>query len=93
MALWHDLNSGACRPARALAFIVDKPVKRDIFAAEFRDRVDRFIRRCSRNVRPRRAAKPGRPPALTSVPRVESGASTGTKKRAILNQARAPTLG
>ena len=39
VALWHDVNSGAYRPARSIAFIVDKPVKREIFAADFRDRV------------------------------------------------------
>ncbi len=39
VALWRDINSGAYRPARSIAFIVDKPVKREIFAADFRDRV------------------------------------------------------
>ena len=32
VALWEDINSGANRPARSIAFIVDKPVKREIFA-------------------------------------------------------------
>jgi len=32
VALWEDINSGAYRPARSIAFIVDKPVKREIFA-------------------------------------------------------------
>jgi len=39
VALWEDINSGAYGPARSIAFIVDKPVKREIFAADFRDRV------------------------------------------------------
>jgi len=37
--LWRELNSGTYQPGRSLAFIVDKPVKREIFAAPFRDRV------------------------------------------------------
>ena len=39
VALWEDINSGAYRPARSIAFIVERPVKREIFAADFRDRV------------------------------------------------------
>ncbi len=39
IALWQQINSGRYRPGRSLAFIVDKPVKREIFAARFRDRV------------------------------------------------------
>jgi hypothetical protein len=39
VALWREINSGAYRPARSIAFIVDRPVKREIFAADFRDRV------------------------------------------------------
>ena len=35
----EDIDSGAYRPARAIAFIVDKPVKREIAAADFRGRV------------------------------------------------------
>lgn len=86
IALWREINDGCYRPGRSIAFIIDKPVKREIFAADFRDRVvhhliintlnplfekeficdsyacrqgrgthfgiqrlDRFIRRCSRN--------------------------------------------
>ncbi len=37
--LWQELNSGTYQPGCSLAFIVDKPVKREIFAAPFRDRV------------------------------------------------------
>jgi hypothetical protein len=41
VALWRAISSGACRPARSIAFIVERPVKRQIFAADFRDRVVR----------------------------------------------------
>lgn len=37
--LWQEINSGSYRPSRSIAFIVTKPVKREIFAADFRDRV------------------------------------------------------
>jgi RNA-directed DNA polymerase len=37
--LWREINDGTYRPGRSLAFIVNKPVKREIFAADFRDRV------------------------------------------------------
>jgi len=37
--LCDEINDGAYRPGRSVAFIVDEPVKREIFAAEFRDRV------------------------------------------------------
>jgi retron-type reverse transcriptase len=37
--LWEEINSGHYRPGRSIAFIVNKPVKREIFAADFRDRV------------------------------------------------------
>ena len=37
--LWRDINAGTYRHGRSIAFIVDKPVKREIFAASFRDRV------------------------------------------------------
>jgi retron-type reverse transcriptase len=39
LRLLEAINSGAWRPGRAVAFIVDRPVKREIFAAPFRDRV------------------------------------------------------
>ncbi|HAT9492130.1 TPA: hypothetical protein JBD00_13140 [Legionella pneumophila subsp. pneumophila] len=38
-AMRDDLNSGFYRPGRSIAFVIDKPVKREIFAADFRDRV------------------------------------------------------
>lgn len=37
--LWEEINSGAYEPSRSIAFTIDQPVKREIFAADFRDRV------------------------------------------------------
>jgi retron-type reverse transcriptase len=37
--LWRELNSGVWKPGPSAVFIVEKPVKREIFAAGFRDRV------------------------------------------------------
>jgi len=37
--LRDEINAGTYRPGRSIAFVVDKPVKREIFAADFRDRV------------------------------------------------------
>lgn len=37
--LWRDINNGTYEPRRSIAFVVDYPVKREIFAADFRDRV------------------------------------------------------
>ena len=37
--LCEEINSGVYHPGSSIAFIVDKPVKREIFAADFRDRV------------------------------------------------------
>ena len=39
IALHEDINTGIYQPRRSIAFVVDKPVKREIFAADFRDRV------------------------------------------------------
>ncbi|KTD63460.1 reverse transcriptase/maturase family protein [Legionella shakespearei] len=39
LALWDEIQSGTYRPGRSIAFIVNKPVKREIFAARFKDRV------------------------------------------------------
>ena len=39
MALRDEINSGCYVPGRSVAFVVDKPVQREIFAADFRDRV------------------------------------------------------
>jgi len=39
IALRDELNSGTYKPGRSIAFIIYKPVKREIFAADFRDRV------------------------------------------------------
>lgn len=37
--LWHEINNHSYRPGRSIAFVVKKPVKREVFAADFRDRV------------------------------------------------------
>jgi RNA-directed DNA polymerase len=39
VGLRREINDGTYEPGRSLAFIVNKPVKREIFAADFRDRV------------------------------------------------------
>jgi len=39
ITLWEEINTGAYTPGRSIAFIVNQPVKREIFAADFRDRV------------------------------------------------------
>jgi len=39
VALCDELNDGSYVPGRSLAFVIQKPVKREIFAADFRDRV------------------------------------------------------
>lgn len=39
LALRDEINAGIYQPRRSIAFIVDQPVKREIFAADFRDRV------------------------------------------------------
>ncbi len=39
LALRDEINSGTYNPDRSIAFIVTKPVQREIFAADFRDRV------------------------------------------------------
>ena len=37
--LYNEIETRAYKPLREIAFIVNKPVKREIFAADFRDRV------------------------------------------------------
>ena len=37
--LANEVNSGSYKPDTSLAFIIDKPVKREVFAASFRDRI------------------------------------------------------
>jgi RNA-directed DNA polymerase len=37
--LWKELNDGSYQPGKSIAFIVHKPVQREIFAADFRDRI------------------------------------------------------
>lgn len=37
--LCNQINNGTYQIGRSIAFIVNKPVKREIFAADFRDRI------------------------------------------------------
>jgi RNA-directed DNA polymerase len=37
--LENEILNGTCKPSKSICFIVNKPVKREIFAADFRDRV------------------------------------------------------
>lgn len=37
--LWHEVNDGSYLPGRSIAFIVTEPVQREVFAADFRDRI------------------------------------------------------
>lgn len=39
IGLWQDINMHRYHPGKSIAFVVDKPVLREIFAADFRDRV------------------------------------------------------
>ncbi|WP_298627033.1 reverse transcriptase/maturase family protein [uncultured Legionella sp.] len=39
LQLAHEINSGSYQPSRSIAFVLNKPVQREIFAADFRDRV------------------------------------------------------
>ncbi len=39
VALHEELTSGSYRPGRSIAFLIEKPKRREIFAADFRDRV------------------------------------------------------
>ena len=39
LELWKEINDNRYQIGRSIAFIVDKPVKREIFAADFRDRI------------------------------------------------------
>ena len=39
LQLQSEINGGTYQPGKSIAFIVNKPVKREIFAADFRDRV------------------------------------------------------
>ena len=39
IALKTEIESGSYKPSSSIAFIIDKPVKREIFAASFRGRV------------------------------------------------------
>ena len=37
--LCNEINSRTYKPSRSIAFIVDHPVYREVFAADFRDRI------------------------------------------------------
>ncbi|MCX6989654.1 MAG: RNA-directed DNA polymerase [Chlamydiae bacterium] len=37
--LWEEINNGSYLPGKSIAFTVSRPVKREIFAAEFKDRI------------------------------------------------------
>lgn len=37
--LWQDINRGTYQPGRSIAFVVTNPVCREVFAAQFRDRI------------------------------------------------------
>lgn len=39
LTLCAEINNGTYQPGKSIAFIVNQPVKREIFAADFRDRV------------------------------------------------------
>ena len=39
LKLWHELQNCTYKPSRSIVFVSDKPVKREIFGAAFRDRV------------------------------------------------------
>lgn len=39
LKLCAEINNGGYHPGKSIAFIINKPVKREIFAADFRDRV------------------------------------------------------
>lgn len=41
--LWEDIEARRYHPGRSIAFVIDHPVKREIFAADFRDRVVHHI--------------------------------------------------
>ena len=43
LALHEELNSGTYAPGRSIAFLVKKPKQREIFAADFRDRVVHYL--------------------------------------------------
>lgn len=37
--LWREINSGKYKIGRSIAFVVQEPVQREVFAADFRDRI------------------------------------------------------
>lgn len=43
VSLHEELTTGSYRPGRSIAFLIEKPKRREIFAADFRDRVVHHI--------------------------------------------------
>ena len=41
--LWEEIEARRYEPNRSIAFVIEDPVKREIFAADFRDRVVHHI--------------------------------------------------
>ncbi len=37
--LWREINDRSYQPGKSIAFVVTEPVKREVFAADFRDRI------------------------------------------------------
>lgn len=37
--LWHEIINRTYEPRRSICFVVKRPVRREVFAADFRDRV------------------------------------------------------
>jgi RNA-directed DNA polymerase len=84
MDLYHELHSGEYRPGRSICFVVEHPKVREVWAAEFRDRIvhhvlynriaDRFHRRF---IHDSYACIPGKG-ALAAVERMEAMARSLT---------------
>ena len=47
--LCTDINNGHDQPWKSIAFMINKPVKREIFAADFRERVLHHLFVCTEN--------------------------------------------
>ncbi|WP_163209719.1 RNA-directed DNA polymerase [Bacteroides sp. 519] len=43
LELWREINNGRYKISPAIAFVVDNPVKREVFAANFRDRIVHYF--------------------------------------------------
>lgn len=51
LRLYHQLKNRTYHPGRSVAFIIDKPVKREVFAASFTDRPSPLFQLHKRNMR------------------------------------------